>query len=397
VQPPRWFSPVWERDAGPPFVHPPGRSLADSEQCWCGGPFAYAQCHKNRAHHPAFKGYDADVTRKRRDAAAKCIAAVTGQCANLAIGSHIVSRAASLAPIATNGHIYGLALDDRSFRRLESGKDLLSKIGLNRASVFPAFCAHHDATLFYDLDTARGIPNADAVTAIAYRALAKVAFIKGRVLRDFDLMKRLDSGKPIQEQVRVQNEANQYLHGSWLSVRDLSRRMAMLESLLRKDAGVGSLEFHAVYFDQVLPVVATGGFTCEIDMAGRGTYDHFVERSGQTPCLAHALLPYGERTVQLLAWLRDGFEDVYRTVSMSILSHPKERWATVVCRFAFEICEMSFIAPAWYDSLTAAERRQIEMNMHSLAGISHSPACVLDSRELTVPGRPTFMHQSWLR
>jgi hypothetical protein len=326
-----------------------------------------------------------------------CLHALDGiQCSSPAIGSHLVSREAFLAPIATDRHVYTFKSDmDRVVRSLDRNTTLLSKVGVNVASVFPGFCATHDQSLFRILDASPTMIGHDEAIALAYRALVKHVCLRARIIRDADLLKKRDSGRNVQEQLRIQNAVNRFLHDWWLGKMDSELRKSAIECIMSGSRPKSDFEFQSIVFDRILPVVACGGSSCQTDFAGRGSGSLLEQRGGQVPVLMHALIPARGRSVSVMAWARDGFEDRYREVASSVQVVPLARVPTALCRYTIDICEDFYISPSWYDGLSHAEKLHLDFNLHMVFGIPHGPRCVFDSPVLTIAGRVEQLHRSW--
>lgn len=396
------FVPRWESHAPlQPITIESALGAGDDDQCWCGSPRVFADCHKGRSTHARANLFEIDKIKRDRDRRLQCLHVGDGQrCTELPIRSHLASKSSWLRPVSTQEHVYGLRPDlpgARLLKRLEDNSCLLDRIGINKASLFPGFCSSHDDALFREIDQAVDVVDEKIAAMIGYRSFARSFRVKERFLRDADLYKSLDSGKSLEEQVRDQNAANANLRGFWFSQQDMWPRMrGFCEAAY--GGGSNQFEFQCIEFDITLPIVYCGAYSCEMDMLGRRRPDAVSNLpAGHFPIMAQALVPAHGRSLHVMGWLRDGFEAAYREVAGCVRYIKRERLATMVCRFGMDTCESFFVQPAWYDALTGRERSIMDLNLHNLARLPHSQYCMMDLPDLTIAARPTRLFQSWIR
>src|SRR4051812_3173876 len=80
----------------------------------------------------------------KRTPLARCLVN-DGSCCGAAIQAHSVQRSGSLAAISESGHVYMFE------HRVGKGFQL-AKVGTGHATTFQGFCAHHDRSVFFDID-----------------------------------------------------------------------------------------------------------------------------------------------------------------------------------------------------------------------------------------------------
>ncbi len=238
--------------------------------------------------------------------------------------------------------------------------------GTREASIFPGFCAHHDGALFAAVDNpASGTINREAALLICYRTLTKELWVKEQSLA-FTLEGKtiLDRGKPIAEQVAIQNLLNFQAHQHTLGIGDLARRKARLDSLLSSDGSslASSFAWFAADLGALIPVVGCGAFCCAGDFLGvECMWNHgngFT--SPETAVLIHGVVPWNGATSVVFGWLSD---DTFATAcsqvasSFSRLEVDSQRRAIIY--FLFEVTENLFVRKSWWDALPDTTRTHL--------------------------------------
>src|SRR5206468_2227607 len=158
-----------------------------------------------------------------------------GACQGDIVKAHTVQRSGGLSTIASSGHV--LQFDARLASLLKTGGALRVKtIGVNKASVFTGFCAHHDASVFAPLETAPFEATPQQNFLLAYRAICRELFTKTAALESIPLERETDRGKDVAAQEFIQTLAGWRQEGLTAGLRDLqSHKTKYDECLLAED------------------------------------------------------------------------------------------------------------------------------------------------------------------
>jgi hypothetical protein len=153
------------------------------------------------------------------------------------------------------------------------GEPGLKKAGLANASTFPGFCSHHDATLFRPIEGGSLTLDRSTAFLFAYRATTLELQRKKAALENARMAKAVaDAGFPEDTHFQIQFDLAEHTAGIELGVKDLEEsKVAYDEALARSD--FSSVEYLAIQFDDVLPLVAASGFLPTIDFTGAFVQD----------------------------------------------------------------------------------------------------------------------------
>ena len=184
------------------------------------------------------------------------------RCKMNAIQSHTLQKKGPLASIAEESHVLKVGEPLRASHPDE--RELFYRIGLRKASSFPAFCAEHDSELFRpietgDFDLTRGNLLRLAIRAVAmenYKKLVMVAMFDEMMRRKDDLL------NPDTEFMRLSRK------GAAIAVTAGEKRIRELFSDLHRGPN-GRLLYVAARLEGILPIAVTGAFDPEISMGGQ--------------------------------------------------------------------------------------------------------------------------------
>src|SRR5689334_10413903 len=152
--------------------------IGRNEPCWCGSGKKYKRCHLTRERQEPLQLNE--VLGEVRDAQVQkmCLHPLASKetCSGEAIKAHTVPRS-SLRKIARDGHVYRISGDLPTLIKTQ-GKLSPRLIGINKASIFTGFCAHHDHTTFQPFEDGSYKSIAQASFLLGYRALCLELFNK---------------------------------------------------------------------------------------------------------------------------------------------------------------------------------------------------------------------------
>lgn len=105
------------------------------------------------------------------------------------IQSHTMQKSGNLLLIADeSNHVYQYRVTTTAFRDFEKyGFFSPTKIGVNRASTFPGFCAYHDKQLFKEIEDHPLIPTILQINLLAFRSLCSELYRKTAAVESKDI------------------------------------------------------------------------------------------------------------------------------------------------------------------------------------------------------------------
>jgi len=209
--------------------------LGRNKSCWCGSGKKYKKCHLDREQQePINKGViHKQINGFYSQKYCSVPSSMSTECSGKIIKAHSISKSSSLKEIAHNGHVlttFKGAIDFDNGLKINP-----KKIGIQKASTFTGFCAYHDKALFQPIEDEAFVISEGNCFLIAYRAISREIFVKERSSGVFDLLKDLDKGKSIDQQLAMQSEHKRLTGNNDLSACDLKYIKSKLDIMLNKN------------------------------------------------------------------------------------------------------------------------------------------------------------------
>jgi len=251
--------------------------LGRNDPCWCSSGKKYKKCHLDREKQPPVRPWDVDAHIRARNKRGKCFhvgASADTVCGQPAIGSHTVPRN-MLKQIARNGHVYQHSAAMRDLVKT-GGQLSVRLIGINEASVLPAFCEMHDNETFAPLEKTPFAGTREQCFLLAYRALCHEFSKKTEVLDSIPAMKSFDRGKPFSQQVNLQMTMDVTSVGYDVAMRDLKEHKGQLDSML-VSRDYSEMRAYIVTFENVPEIPAPALFirSAILSVGHRKTWEIF--------------------------------------------------------------------------------------------------------------------------
>lgn len=336
----------------------PREEMGRDEPCWCLSGKRWAECHADRERQTRPNFFE--QLTGLRDALAQGFCAhpdaASGVCGSIA-WAHTIQRARGLQAIAEEQHVIAF---NSGYNRLPAtgGRFEPARLGINRASTFPGFCAVHDGELFRPVEGGGVLLNRETAFLLGLRAMALERFNKLSMLRSIDLLRDMDKGRSFREQVAMQQYVQADLYAHQLAVADLDAAKAAFDAAFRARAFDG---FHAYFiaFDEVLPVVACGAFYPEYDFAARRL--QALDAVGPLEMVTYNLTVLDGRSVAVLGWPAAATRAA-PAFAASTAGLAQELKANAAIRLAFEHFENTFVRPSWWAGLPEHERAKVLRN-----------------------------------
>jgi hypothetical protein len=152
------------------------------------------------------------------------------RCSGKSINSHTLQKSDSIRQIVENGHVLSLGVN-RGFGKVPT-ELRFKRIGQSKASVFPGFCARHDAQTFLEVENSRPISSKRQAALIGYRVTCLEYFKKEanvRLFTDPDVRRAAKSNGRLAE-------FDAFLFGTRAGLADVKRSKSQYESALHENS-----------------------------------------------------------------------------------------------------------------------------------------------------------------
>lgn len=320
--------------------------------CWCGSGRKYKHCHLDRETQQSPSIWDA---RKEFNNALKPTACLhplagSGTCSGPSVRAHTVRRAADLGVIARRGHVYQVSADLADLYK-HNGKPLPKLIGINNASTFLGFCSHHDAETFAPLELRALLPTDEQAFLLAYRPLCKELYLKERQLESLEIIRAVDKGRPMPDQLRIQEDVFLMRVGVEAAIGDLRLHKAKYDQdLLTSD--FSQTRFVAVHLDRVPDLMCSGSVQPHYTFDGQPIQD-LGDLRKKLEVMSFSLAATATGGVAVFAWRADSDPSGSRLVD-SLLALPATDIPHALVRYATSQFENTYLRPEWWEALPKA-------------------------------------------
>lgn len=241
------------------------RKISRNEPCWCGSGQKYKKCHLNRSIEEAYSINRLIAELKSKTFHKECMHpdASNGSCSSKIIDAHTIQKKGPLKSIADeSNHVY-------CFRTDQNGKDVVLKLGWQKASTFKGFCAKHDKAMFSPIEDElyRGSKSQNFIAG--YRAVALEYFKKISSLKGLPFMSQyVDRGMPVETQVEFQRNLNSMKQGFFKGIDDFKETLSTYEKS-HKSQAYDDFESLTVYFTGDLDIAVSGCFSPDFTTSGK--------------------------------------------------------------------------------------------------------------------------------
>jgi hypothetical protein len=299
------------------------------------------------------------------------------ECSKKIINAHTVSKSANLKKLAVNGHVYGFR---PSLQALIKGGGKLAPelIGINSASTFTGFCAHHDKSIFSEIeDEPMQFTDAQCFK-LAYRTVGREEYLKTNQIGAEGLMRSFDRGAPLEAQIAIQMHGDDYFAGVSAGARTTTRHKKNFDNALLT-ADYSGLKKCVLEFDSTPTVMAAFSFYPEFDFHGQRLQTLLPGRPEPELLCCNVIATESSGAV-VFTWLESSGDKACRSFVNSLLKLPKQDVTDYLIRFFFEHCENTFMAPTWWEELPERQRESLATRLVQ-SGTTFRPrtsSCLMD-------------------
>jgi len=313
--------------------------------CWCGSGLKYKRCHLRREHEPPV-GHQ-EIIDRIRDAEAGCGCLhpeAPENCSGEAIQSHSITRSGGLSEIAEEGHVMTFYADYGVFLRTDGDVEP-RRVGIRKASSFPAFCSYHDSFTFGPVEKGPYSPCEMHAFLTSYRALCRELFVRMRAGEWADL----DRGMPPVAQVEFQQAASAKEAERLLALRSLYLLKTDYDSALRA-LDFSRMNFYSIELAGAPDVMVSSLFAPFANFRGE-RIRHTDVLGTKNDHMIVSLFASGAKGWFQLAWLGESKAGLKFTQSFAEL--PDDQMPHAIVRLVFSHFENRYFRPSWWKSLPA--------------------------------------------
>jgi hypothetical protein len=230
-----------------------------NKSCWCGSGLKYKKCHLGRDSQERPNSFQLSAEQLKLFRQRLCLhPSAPTECRGGIVQAHTVRRRGDLATIARDGHVYHGNADFDVLQKT-GGRIQAKLIGINKASTFLGFCSFHDCRTFASLETQPFAATEEQCFLLAYRALAREHYMKAAHLDSIPLLRKLDCGRPIIQQIAHQDTLQAMLAASKESLSILTHHKRLYDTDLLEST-YSAMRFLVLHLDRS-PSVVVGGMT----------------------------------------------------------------------------------------------------------------------------------------
>lgn len=338
----------------PPDTLDPVETMEPYEPCWCRSGRKFKFCHFRRDRQTPLNVFEVEarLMQEMREGYCSYPDRMSDSCSGKIAKAHTVQRNGGLAAIAEDGHVLTVKPIMKDMIASD-GKPEPRRIGVGNASVFPGFCGKHDTSVFRPVEGRTVIITKETAFLLAYRAIAYERFAKVKQETFNERLREADRGKPFPVQAALQSYLHDIREGVRLGVRDVNRWKGEFDArLLSRD--LTDFHYAAVWFDEVLPIVACSAFFPEFDLEGRA-----LQKLGRgfddLEHITMTVTSFDKRSVVVFGWVGPA-DGTAETLANSYLAVPDERKADALVRLLFVHTDNLFLRPSWWASLSASDQ-----------------------------------------
>jgi SEC-C motif-containing protein len=329
--------------------------------CWCGSGKKYKKCHLNRETAQPPNIFSVAQQQRKLFQRKQCLhPEAPAACKGAIVRAHTVRRRADLATIARDGHVYQGRADPGTLLRT-GGRVEAQLIGIREASTFLGFCEGHDAATFAALETRSFAATAEQCFLLAYRALSKELYLKAAQLDSSSLLRDADKGRSVALQLAVQHEVEVMEAAAAESLSNLNHHKSLFDADLLA-SNYSNIRFTVFNLDRPPELVCGGVTEPHYSFAGRQLQHMDQLGLERWDLVSFSLLATETGGAAVFAW-RSNSDTSARALVDSLLALKKKLQPHALVRFALEHFENTFLAPSWWEGLTPATRKALEIRM----------------------------------
>lgn len=330
------------------------RKLGRNEKCWCGSGKKFKNCHLDRENQTQISPWEMAKELRRAYSAKLCLAPKKFQesCSNKIARAHTVPKSESLRQIARDGHIYSFVPSFENFKK-NNGLIVPELCGVNKASTFTGFCTNHDDALFGPIEKQNFVGKPEQCFLLAYRALARETYTKSAAIKNSDIHRDADKGKPLLLQQRIQEFLRLHRIGLEAGIKNVRRYKDKFDEMLEGE-DYSPLKSYVVEISDAPDVMCSGCIYPDRDFVGNKLQE-ISDISNFPDMIAVSAFCSGDLGFIVFSWLEEFSESPERFIQ-TLEDLEQEAKTGAILRFVFESIENVHMRPDWWEALPSETR-----------------------------------------
>lgn len=347
------------------------KKIGRNDPCWCGSGRKYKKCHLGREFQNEVPGWKISKEFRSRFSKKICSAPESyhEKCSLDIVQAHTVPKSLSLKSISRNGHVYGLISSLEKIKKNE-GTFIPELIGINTASTFTGFCSIHDDSIFAPIEKREFSRTPEQCFLLAYRSLAREYYMKVGQKSTVELVKKLDKGKSINNQIDIQTLASLVNIGVIAAIRDIKQIKGKFDKYL-EERNFDFIRGIVLELDSLPPIMVCGGVNPYFDFNGKKIQDL---SDLEKPIDMMSITSYydGKKGLIVFAWLEES-PNACTALITSLLGKKKEYIVPLTFQYIFKNIENFYISPDWWENAETEDKYNIEQLIADTISMEREP------------------------
>lgn len=280
-------------------------------------------------------------------------------CNNKAIQSHTVSKASNLLKISFEKHVYHIS--NSIFNINNDSLINFREIGINEASVYPLFCAKHDANLFEPFEKNNILKITQKHSFLLhYRILNKALYLKEilydaftKAIHDLKENEQFIKIEDLQNYKKFINELTKEASIMGIEPKMLIHQKENLDKLLIK-RNYKNQSYYAIIIDKIPEIQCSTTWIPALDFDNNELFD-LNNYNLHVPSISIDILAFEEKGIILFSW-NSANEYTYSEANIKFIKSLDNILNTekpmAILHLIFSFNENIFISPVWWDSLS---------------------------------------------
>ncbi len=272
----------------------------------------------------------------------RCMSSMGG-CQEPPIASHLLAESWLRTIADATNHVITFEMGMRDL----SGKGLCIEpirvgVGDKSAVTFPGFCRKHDSEIFSCLESEEFTATPAQLLALTYRSVCREACSKHQMVK-CNLPRALDSGPNTFFAHFVIHEMKNCIHL-------LSKKQELEESLLVPKNDIAA---YVVKFAKRPTLLVSVTAPLAVTFTGR------LLDTNRNDWTTLSIIPSKDGGYAIFTWSKRACKNPSRLVK-SFIGVPRELQSSALVYFALETSENFAVAPAWWNTLSLAQRHDLQ-------------------------------------
>jgi hypothetical protein len=335
-------------DDDDPFIQEATRKRSPSEPCWCGSGRQYQKCHLKRhtlKAHPLGKIRKEIVKMFKKERGCMHPTAAVSSCKGPPIASHAIQKKGPLAAIVDSSHhVLHFKPSDKD------ASQILESLGWKKASIFPGYCANHDAALFRKLETEAFIGTHEQCVLQSFRSVCCELYKKKAAVESLKYQRDvLDRGKSKDEQISVQWSINYNIRGQMKSIEELKALVEMFNDSIIND-NLDLFETKTYPFQGAVGLISAATTLVEFDFEGL-KFGDLDDLDQDAESVIYSIFPSDAGGSIIFCWPTDFKKSADFVNSFDRLS-PDDK-GDIFAQYCFLMSEETYFSEQWWNTLSS--------------------------------------------